>query len=63
MVESITPEKKETRAAKATKPQTINVGNFNTKPVARYSPRTGMKKPRLKSINMAARMLKKPKGL
>ena len=59
----MTPEKKDMRAASATKPQTINVGNLKTRPVAKYSSNTGIKKPELNSINTAARMLKKPKGL
>ena len=37
----ISPENREIRAAMTRKPDTISVGILGTRPVARYSPKTG----------------------
>ena len=60
---STTPVNKELIATISTNPHTISVGNLLTRPVAKYSVKTGIANPTDKTARMAANDSKKSQRL
>ena len=63
MFERINPAKKDCIAAIIVNPHTIKVGNLETRPVAKYSNNTGIKKTVDIKANKAPNIPKKASGL